>query len=483
MRQSDPMTTRRDHRQTHVRPRPPSTGRPAPVKVKPRAPGPDRLSATGRSSAAAACPMVVRFALVAAVLARRPASCTSASAASAMVAGGIGSTTRWLRRRRHLDAVAQAGRRGRSATRRRSSSRPSRTPPNRRSTSSVTVPSASPGSPTHRIRVYLTLPDQPPTAIQESPIAATPQTDHPGRAEKGINDFTVIDRRDRPASPSRRRWSASSWTRRHPRSPSLAEEQRRRQRQGGHDQGQDPGADDAPRPQRRQAARRSPAPPGRMGRSRSASRSAPGVNDDHDRRHGSGRQRHRDELTVRRGSGQADRQARGVGLPGQALEAAGAHHPVGDGDRPGRQAARRRRRHVHAEHPGHPDGDRSMARPTTNGKASFSTTIPKGADTGPGQRDRPGDERGVRVDRGLHGHHDRPVTAPRQPDERRRAARHRTHSQLPSGHADVALSALRDTPGRDGQVLGLPPIQHRLRHLSELPPLGRRPARLLRARS
>ena len=38
------MTTRRDHRQTHVRPRPPSTGRPAPVKVKPRAPGPTRLS-------------------------------------------------------------------------------------------------------------------------------------------------------------------------------------------------------------------------------------------------------------------------------------------------------------------------------------------------------------------------------------------------------------------------------------------------------
>ena len=37
------MTTRRDHRQTHVRPRPPSTGRPAPVKVKPRSPGPTRL--------------------------------------------------------------------------------------------------------------------------------------------------------------------------------------------------------------------------------------------------------------------------------------------------------------------------------------------------------------------------------------------------------------------------------------------------------
>ena len=37
------MTNRRVPRQTHVRPRPPSTGRPAPAKVKPRAPGPTRL--------------------------------------------------------------------------------------------------------------------------------------------------------------------------------------------------------------------------------------------------------------------------------------------------------------------------------------------------------------------------------------------------------------------------------------------------------
>ena len=62
-------------------------------------------------------------------------------------------------------------------------------------------------------------------------------------------------------------------------------------------------------------------------------------------------------------------------------------------------------------------------------------------------------------------------------------SRQRRHSQLPSGHADVALSALRDTPGRDGQVLGLPTIQHRLRHLSELPSVSRGPARLLRPRS
>jgi Glucodextranase, domain B len=42
------MTTRRGGRPSQVRPRPPSTGRPAPIKVRPRAPTPDRLSAHRR---------------------------------------------------------------------------------------------------------------------------------------------------------------------------------------------------------------------------------------------------------------------------------------------------------------------------------------------------------------------------------------------------------------------------------------------------
>ena len=62
-------------------------------------------------------------------------------------------------------------------------------------------------------------------------------------------------------------------------------------------------------------------------------------------------------------------------------------------------------------------------------------------------------------------------------------ARQPRHSQLPSAHADVALSALRDPPGRDGPVLGLPSLQHRLRVMPELPQVRRRPGRLLRIRS
>ena len=55
----------------------------------------------------------------------------------------------------------------------------------------VTVPAALAGDPNHRIRVYLTLPDQPPTPITESPLADTIKTVIPTKLEKGINDFTV----------------------------------------------------------------------------------------------------------------------------------------------------------------------------------------------------------------------------------------------------------------------------------------------------
>jgi len=55
----------------------------------------------------------------------------------------------------------------------------------------VTVPAGLAGSLDHRIRLYLSLPEQPPTAIQESPIATTPKTIIPVTLEKGINDFTV----------------------------------------------------------------------------------------------------------------------------------------------------------------------------------------------------------------------------------------------------------------------------------------------------
>jgi hypothetical protein len=55
----------------------------------------------------------------------------------------------------------------------------------------VTVPSALAGDPDHRIRVYLALKDQSPTAIQEASLAAGPRTIIPVTLTKGINDFSV----------------------------------------------------------------------------------------------------------------------------------------------------------------------------------------------------------------------------------------------------------------------------------------------------
>ena len=56
----------------------------------------------------------------------------------------------------------------------------------------VTVPAGLAGDTVHKIRVYLTLPDQPPTAIQEASIADAPKTIIPGvELTDGINDFSV----------------------------------------------------------------------------------------------------------------------------------------------------------------------------------------------------------------------------------------------------------------------------------------------------
>lgn len=55
----------------------------------------------------------------------------------------------------------------------------------------VTVPAGLAGDPTSRLRVYLALQDQAPTPIQEAPLAATAQTVIPVELTKGINDFSV----------------------------------------------------------------------------------------------------------------------------------------------------------------------------------------------------------------------------------------------------------------------------------------------------
>jgi len=55
----------------------------------------------------------------------------------------------------------------------------------------VRVPAGLAGSTDHRIKVYLALPEQTLTAIQETPISSQGTTIIPVELEKGVNDFTV----------------------------------------------------------------------------------------------------------------------------------------------------------------------------------------------------------------------------------------------------------------------------------------------------
>jgi len=55
----------------------------------------------------------------------------------------------------------------------------------------VTVPADLAGDPDHSLRVYLRLPDQNPTPIQDAPLADAARTIIPVELTEGINDFTV----------------------------------------------------------------------------------------------------------------------------------------------------------------------------------------------------------------------------------------------------------------------------------------------------
>jgi hypothetical protein len=184
------MTTRRGHRQTHVRPRPPSTGRPAPVKVKPRAPGPTRLAGHRPIQRSRGLPLILRLGLIAAVLALCGGVLYVGMNGVGMVVGGIGSTLGGF-----LDGVTS------TPTPRASlltiTDPPSVQQPSEPYTAErtvdlvVTVPTALAGNTDHRLRVYLTLPDQVPTAIQDAALASTTRNVIPVQLEDGINDFTI----------------------------------------------------------------------------------------------------------------------------------------------------------------------------------------------------------------------------------------------------------------------------------------------------
>lgn len=184
------MTTRRDPRQTHVRPRPPSTGRPAPVKARPRAPAPTRLSVHRPIQRDRGLPLVAKLGLVAAVA-------LLGVTVLYVGAGGLGGAFAGITASLggFVTSITAAPTPKPSAF--AVSDPPTLEQPTEPYTAEatvdlvVTVPSAVIGDSSSRLRVYLTLKDQAPTPIQEAPVAATAQTVIPVELTKGINDFSV----------------------------------------------------------------------------------------------------------------------------------------------------------------------------------------------------------------------------------------------------------------------------------------------------
>ncbi len=184
------MTTRRDQRQNHVRPRPPSSGRPAPVKVKARSPGPTRITSHRAVPRQSGLSIYARIALAFAVVFLGALVLYAGIGGAGMLARGVSSTLGGF----VSDVTSTPSPKATTAV---VSDSPSLAQPAEPYTSLgtvdlvVTVPNGLAGSTDHRIKVYLTLPDQPPTAITEVEIAESAKTVIPVELTKGINDFTV----------------------------------------------------------------------------------------------------------------------------------------------------------------------------------------------------------------------------------------------------------------------------------------------------
>lgn len=184
------MTTRRDPRQMHVRPRPPSTGRPAPIKVRPRAPAQTRLSVHRPIKRNRGLPIVAKLGLVAAVAFLGVTVLYVGMGGLSGIVGSVGTSLAGF-----VTSITTAPTPRPSAI--AVSDPPSLQQPAEPYTAEatidlvVTVPSDVVGDPDSRIRVYLALKDQDPAPIQEAPLAVTAQTVIPVELTKGINDFTV----------------------------------------------------------------------------------------------------------------------------------------------------------------------------------------------------------------------------------------------------------------------------------------------------
>ncbi|MBI2762198.1 MAG: hypothetical protein HYX54_00340 [Chloroflexi bacterium] len=185
------MPTRRGSRSSHVRPRPPSTGRPSPQRVRIPAPDAYRLKkARGISSRRRRIPFLARVLLAAALVVLGGAVFLTAG-------GGVGALTGALSRSLFgfVDRITATPEP--SATSLVVSDAPIIALPTEPYTNQptadlqVTIPAVEVGNTGARLRIYLTLEGQAPAPIAEVPMGTTIRMVVPVELTPGRNDFNA----------------------------------------------------------------------------------------------------------------------------------------------------------------------------------------------------------------------------------------------------------------------------------------------------
>ena len=276
----------------------------------------------------------------------------------------------------------------------------------------VSVPSALVGNTEHRIRVYLALKDLPPQAIQEVPIADSPRTVIPVELTKGINDFTVTI-----IGPGGE--SDTSAVVRYVLDTSKPKVTITSPKNNAVINGKSVTIKGKVQARSTLIARNADNEQSLASTAEADGTftlSLPlttGVNHITIEATDPAGNASTAELTVRRGNGKLTVTLSRVRLLDLAQVAAAVHQAQRDRHRPRRQPVVGRRRDLHAEHPGDPDGHRR-----NEDRSEWQGVVPDHdpQGRGPGRRqcDRVDLERPVRFDDGRHRHHDHEVAAGRR---------------------------------------------------------------------
>jgi hypothetical protein len=185
------MTTRRDGRPSQVRPRPPSNGRPAPVKIRPRSPAPGRLAAHRRVDRTRRLALPFRLLFAVAVVALVGGVLFAATGGVGKVAAGLGSTFSGFFADLTATPVPSVAPSDLSDT-------PLLEEPAEPYTNQPTIdlvgsiPAAIVGSSDNQVRIYVALGDQQPGIVTQVPAGRTPRFVVPRVAlVEGTNAFSA----------------------------------------------------------------------------------------------------------------------------------------------------------------------------------------------------------------------------------------------------------------------------------------------------